>query len=59
MSFLLPWKKAFYYNRAGFRHDPKEEDIVRENSVLLAIGSHEELSKLKKLAYQFNNLNVK
>lgn len=34
--------------------DPKEEDIVRENSVLLAIGSHEELSKLKKLTYQFN-----
>ncbi|MGB9938224.1 potassium channel family protein [Methanosarcina sp.] len=31
--------------------DPKEEDIVRENSVLLAVGTREELSKLKKLTH--------
>ena len=31
--------------------DPKQEDIVRENSVLLAVGTREELSKLKKLTH--------
>ena len=31
--------------------DPKEEDIVLENSVLLAVGTREELSKLKKLTH--------
>jgi len=31
--------------------DPKEEDVVRENSVLLAVGTREELSKLKKLTH--------
>lgn len=31
--------------------DPKEEDVVRENSILLAVGTLEELSKLKKLTH--------
>lgn len=31
--------------------DPKQEDTVRENSVLLAVGTREELSKLKKLTH--------
>lgn len=31
--------------------DPKEEDIVEENSVLLAVGTREELSKLKRLTH--------
>jgi len=31
--------------------DPKEEDIIRENSVLLAVGTPEGLAKLKKLIY--------
>jgi voltage-gated potassium channel len=31
--------------------DPKDEDIIRENSVLLAVGTREELSKLKKLTH--------
>ncbi|HEY3360384.1 MAG TPA: NAD-binding protein [Methanosarcina sp.] len=31
--------------------DPKEEDIIEENSVLLAVGTREELSKLKKLTH--------
>ena len=31
--------------------DPKEEDVIRENSVLLAIGSPEGLAKLKKLTH--------
>jgi voltage-gated potassium channel len=31
--------------------DPQEEDIIRENSVLLAVGTREELSKLKKLTH--------
>ncbi len=31
--------------------DPKEEDIIRENSVLLAIGTPEGLAKLKKLTH--------
>jgi voltage-gated potassium channel len=31
--------------------EPKEEDIIRENSVLLAIGSPEGLAKLKKLTH--------
>jgi voltage-gated potassium channel len=31
--------------------DPREEDMIRENSVLLAIGTPEELSKLKKLTH--------
>jgi voltage-gated potassium channel len=31
--------------------DPKEEDIIRENSVLLAIGNPEGLAKLKKLTH--------
>lgn len=31
--------------------DPKEEDVIRENSVLLAVGTREELSKLKKLTH--------
>ncbi|MFZ2497891.1 potassium channel family protein [Methanosarcina sp.] len=29
--------------------DPKEEDLIRENSVILAVGTPEGLSKLKKL----------
>jgi voltage-gated potassium channel len=31
--------------------DPKEEDVIRENSILLAIGSPEGLAKLKKLTH--------
>lgn len=31
--------------------DPKEEDVIRENSVLLAVGTPEGLSKLKKLTH--------
>lgn len=31
--------------------DPKEEDIVEDNSVLLAVGTREELSKLKRLTH--------
>ncbi|MDQ1254463.1 MAG: voltage-gated potassium channel [Euryarchaeota archaeon] len=31
--------------------DPKEEDVIQENSVILAIGSPEGLSKLKKLTH--------
>lgn len=31
--------------------DPKEEDFIRENSVLLAVGTPEGLSKLKKLTH--------
>jgi voltage-gated potassium channel len=31
--------------------DPKEEDVLRENSVLLAVGTPEGLSKLKKLTH--------
>ncbi len=31
--------------------DPKEEDVVRENSVLLAVGTREGLSNLKKLTH--------
>jgi voltage-gated potassium channel len=31
--------------------DPKEEDIIRENSVLLAIGTPEGLAKLKKFTH--------
>jgi voltage-gated potassium channel len=31
--------------------DPKKEDIIRENSVLLAVGTPEGLAKLKKLIY--------
>ena len=31
--------------------DPKEEDIIKENSVLLAVGTPEGLSKLKKLTH--------
>ncbi len=31
--------------------DPKEEDTVQENFVLLAVGTREELSKLKKLTH--------
>lgn len=31
--------------------DPKEEDIIRENSVLLAVGTRGELSKLKILTH--------
>ena len=31
--------------------DPKEEDIIRKNSVLLAVGTPEGLAKLKKLIY--------
>jgi K+ transport systems, NAD-binding component len=31
--------------------DTKEEDIIEENSVLLAVGTREELSKLKKLTH--------
>jgi voltage-gated potassium channel len=31
--------------------DPKEEDIIRENSVMLAAGTPEGLAKLKKLMY--------
>jgi voltage-gated potassium channel len=31
--------------------DPREEDMIRENSVLLAVGTPEELSKLKKLTH--------
>lgn len=31
--------------------DPMEEDVIRENSVLLAIGSPEGLAKLKKLTH--------
>ena len=31
--------------------DPKEEDVIRENSVLLAIGTPEGLAKLKKLTH--------
>jgi len=31
--------------------DPKEDDVIRDNSVLLAVGSPEQLSKLKKLTH--------
>ncbi len=31
--------------------DPKEEDVIKENSVLLAIGTPEGLAKLKKLTH--------
>jgi len=31
--------------------DPKEEDMIKENSVLLAVGTPEGLSKLKKLTH--------
>lgn len=31
--------------------DPEEEDVIRENSILLAVGTPEELSKLKNLTY--------
>jgi voltage-gated potassium channel len=31
--------------------DLKEEDIIKENSVLLAVGTSEALSKLKRLIY--------
>jgi len=31
--------------------DPKEEDIIKENSVILAVGTPEGLSKLKKLTH--------
>lgn len=31
--------------------DPKEDDVIRENSILLAIGSPEGLAKLKKLTH--------
>ncbi len=31
--------------------DPKENDVIRGNSVLLAVGTPEELSKLKKLTH--------
>ena len=31
--------------------DPKEEDVIRANSVMLAVGTPEELSKLKKLTH--------
>jgi voltage-gated potassium channel len=31
--------------------DPKEEDIIQENSVILAVGTREGLSKLKKLTH--------
>jgi voltage-gated potassium channel len=31
--------------------DPKDEDVILENSILLAIGSPEGLAKLKKLTH--------
>lgn len=31
--------------------DPKEDDIIKENSVILAVGTPEGLSKLKKLTH--------
>lgn len=31
--------------------DPKEDDLIRDNSVLLAVGTPEQLSKLKKLTH--------
>ncbi|MCQ1536839.1 potassium channel protein [Methanosarcina sp. KYL-1] len=31
--------------------DPKEDDVIRGNSVLLAVGTPEQLSKLKKLTH--------
>ena len=31
--------------------DPKEDDVIRDNSVLLAVGTPEQLSKLKKLTH--------
>ncbi len=31
--------------------DPKEEDVIKENSVILAVGTPEGLSKLKKLTH--------
>ena len=31
--------------------DPKEEDLIKENSVILAVGTPEGLSKLKKLTH--------
>jgi voltage-gated potassium channel len=31
--------------------EPDAEDLIRENSVLLAVGTPEELSKLKKLTH--------
>lgn len=39
------------WNSGTLSFDPKEEDIVRENTVLLAVGTREELSKLKKLTH--------
>ncbi|HWQ48976.1 MAG TPA: NAD-binding protein [Methanosarcina sp.] len=39
------------WNSGTMSFDPKEEDIVRENTVLLAVGTREALSKLKKLTH--------
>lgn len=39
------------WNSGTLSFDPKEDDIVRENNVLLAVGTREELSKLKKLTH--------
>jgi voltage-gated potassium channel len=39
------------WNSGTMSFDPKEEDIVRENTVLLAVGAREALSKLKKLTH--------
>jgi voltage-gated potassium channel len=39
------------WNSGTMSFDPKEEDTVRENTVLLAVGTREALSKLKKLTH--------
>ncbi|PAV11838.1 potassium channel protein [Methanosarcina spelaei] len=39
------------WNSGTLSFDPKEEDLVRENTVLLAVGTREQLSKLKKLTH--------
>lgn len=39
------------WNSGTMSFDPEEEDIVRENTVLLAVGTREALSKLKKLTH--------
>ncbi len=44
-------KIAGIWKSGTLSFDPEEEDVIRENSILLAVGTPEELSKLKNLTY--------
>jgi voltage-gated potassium channel len=50
-QYLTGTKIVGIWKSGTLSFDPKEEEVIRENSVVLAVGTPDELAKLKKLTH--------